>query len=203
MFMIPLLLTMGWVQGSPHSVSLKSCLGHWQTRNPLGIGSIVCDIEDAGSRWYLCQASIWLSLLLVSNIPEAFMLYRCFQKIKKGTDQLQELLGHEAYLSRRRYTKILKSYISFRFTFFREHGVIISISICQWALEVVHLFVCQIYLFFVLGQNEILDKIFHLYIGTFSAILQPSFYLMGDKAFRNDLSNKGLISALKTALMDR
>ena len=81
--------------------------------------------------------------------------------------------------------------------------MIISISICQWVLEVVHLVVYLSYVFLMYGQNFIMDNIFQVYLMAFGFVLQPSFYLMGDKAFRNDLADKGLITALKTALLDR
>ena len=86
---------------------------------------------------------------------------------------------------------------------FRENGVLISISICQWAFEIGHLFVYLSYIFLVYGQFVILDKLFNLYLMIGGEILQPSFYLMGDKAFRKDLSNKGLMIALKIAIIDR
>ena len=79
----------------------------------------------------------------------------------------------------------------------------ISISLCQWAFESGHLLVYLSYVFLAYGQSVILDKLFNLYIMICAIILQPSFYLMGDKAFRNDLSNKGLLKGLKVALIDR
>ena len=85
----------------------------------------------------------------------------------------------------------------------REQGIIISISICQWALEVANMIVYLSYVFLLYGQHDIMDNVFHLYLITFCVIVQPSFYLMGDVAFRNDLSNKGLMSALRIALIDR
>ena len=184
---MPLILTIAMLQGSPPSPALNACLGHFEItyyQKKFALPPI-CTIEDP-FRLFICQGSfLWYSTM-ASNIPEAYMLYRCFQKIKESSESVHDMIGTKAYLGRR-----------------RENGIVIAISLFQWALELGNLVVYLCYLFFVYGGSVIMDKIFNVYLMAFGAILQLSFYLMGDKAFRTDLSNKGLMHALKIALIDR
>ena len=84
--------------------------------------------------------------------------------------------------------------------FIPDNGLVISISIIQWTFEVINVFVYLLYIYFIYGYSNFLDKFFTLYLIFFMTVLQPSFYLNGDAAFRRLVANEGLIRAVKWAL---
>ena len=83
---------------------------------------------------------------------------------------------------------------------FRDNGITISISIIQWAFEVMNMVLYYSYIFLFHGNSNFMDKFFSLYLISFSMIIQPAFYLNGDFVFRRNWAVKGPIKALKIAL---
>ena len=84
----------------------------------------------------------------------------------------------------------------------RDQGVVISISIVQWSIEMCHLLIYHIYIFLIYGRSNTFDKFFHLYLISFGNIIMPLFYLNGDIRFRTNITNRGIIYALRKALLD-
>ena len=82
----------------------------------------------------------------------------------------------------------------------RDNGITISISIIQWAFEVMNMVLWYSYIFLFHGNSNFMDKFFSLYLISFTMIIQPAFYLNGDFVFRRNWAVKGPIKALKIAL---
>ena len=83
---------------------------------------------------------------------------------------------------------------------FRDNGISISISIIQWATEIINQVIYYNYFLIFHGKSNFADKLFGLYTIAFIMIVQPAFYLNGDHKFRMDWATKGPIKALKIAL---
>ena len=105
--------------------------------------------------------------------------------IKKQTEKSADLIGEKRYQIRK-----------------RDNGIVISISIIQWAVEVLHTLFTLLFFHFFQGISNYADKYFTLYLFTFTMIVQPSFYLNGDATFRRKLDQDGFLSALKSTLFE-
>ena len=90
--------------------------------------------------------------------------------------------------------------IKIYFFSFRDNGISISISIIQWAIEIINQVIYYCYIFILHGKSNFMDKLFGLYLISFTSIIQPAFYLSGDYEFRRNLATKGPIKALRIAL---
>ena len=85
------------------------------------------------------------------------------------------------------------------YLFFRDNGIVISVSIAQWVFELFNIvfFIC--FLNFIIGYSLLIDKFFGLYNVVTIMIIQPSFYLKGDETFRRNWANHGFFEAMKIA----
>ena len=83
--------------------------------------------------------------------------------------------------------------------FFRDNGIVISVSIAQWVFELFNIvfFIC--FLNFIVGYSLLIDKFFGLYNVITIMIIQPAFYLKGDETFRRNWANHGFFEAMKIA----
>ena len=86
------------------------------------------------------------------------------------------------------------------YTFFRDMGIVINISILQWIVEVAMYIFSLVFLFFMAGISSDLDKFFALFMTAFTIIVLPAFYLHGDIEFRTYLTQNGYLTALKNVL---
>ena len=73
----------------------------------------------------------------------------------------------------------------------------IRISILQWLVEILNIFIFFTYIIYFSGWNLLADKFFNLYSLAFGIIIQPAFYVGGDVQFRTTLANKGVLHAVK------
>ena len=86
---------------------------------------------------------------------------------------------------------------------FRDNGIVISTSVIQWILEMIHLMIYQTFVYIIHGYSTTSDKFFNLYFFSFVLIIQPIFYLHGDWTFRKNLDQRGLFYALRFALFNK
>ncbi len=182
--MLSIFLSVSVLHGSPDTATLSSCLGTYETHFVKSSGNKVCSfgtwIEQS-----LCKCSLLIHATLSSNIPEAFLLYPCFKAIQKQTEKSEAFLGKNSFAQRK-----------------RDNGIVISISIIQWAIEIINIVSYYSYILFLHGWSNYLDKFFSIYLISFTMIIQPSFYLNGDQTFRRSLDQKGLWSALKAVIFE-
>ena len=77
----------------------------------------------------------------------------------------------------------------------------ISISVIQWIVEVLHMTVFYFYIYMKTDYTTIMDPFFNLYIIIITVIILPSFYLKGEAAFRRNLVVHGPFKAMKNAII--
>ena len=175
-----MILTIIIVGFSPDNRSLDACLGNYEIHFDEIRGNKVCTLGTRIEK-SICSGSVFIHFLLSSNILEAYLLYKCFQAIAKQTEKSAPMIGKKSYQIR----KI-------------DNGIVISISVIQWALEVLHTIFTFSYFIFFHGISNYADKFFGLYLIIFTVIIQPAFYLNGDATFRRKLAQQGFMPALKT-----
>ena len=171
----------------PHSEPNRSnngCLGQSEL-NFDREGNSVCTLGNILGK-YSCKFFFLIYVCLSSNLPEAILLYPCFKKIQKQTEVAKQMLGKETYRRRK-----------------KDNGMVIYVSIVQWALEVINLIIYITYIFFFNGAYRIFDIYFQLYLIAFPVLIHPSFYLTGDIRFRTNLQAKGFWYALKEAIFEK
>ena len=156
------------------------CLGNYERHFNNELGNSVCSV---GAWKSICLGSLLIHSVLSSNIPESFLLYLCFEVIKKQTEKSKDVMGKKSFRIRK-----------------RDNGLVISISIIQWGIEVVNTILYYIYVIFLNGISNYADKFFSLYLITFTMIIQPSFYLYGDAEFRRSLVDHGFFVTIKNYL---
>lgn len=176
------LLAIVILQASPSPRNLDACLGHYEQHFYADMGQNVCTAGGFVLN-ILCKMSILLHMILSSNIPEAFMLYACFKAIRDQNERAKDMISEKHYHLRK-----------------RDNGIVISISIIQWILELINFIFYYIYIHFLYGNSNIADKFYSLFVITFTLIIQPGFYLTGDSEFRRNLDQNGLSVAMKEAL---
>ena len=93
---------------------------------------------------------------------------------------------------------IIKEYFHFR-----DNGIVISISVIQCIVEVVHMNVFYFYSFMLTGYSNVIDQYFNLYMIIITVIILPSFYLNGEAAFRRNLVVYGPFKAMKNAIIGK
>ena len=180
---IALILTINIIGLSAPSPYLNVCLGNYEQRfYEVKEENFFCNLGTQFER-SVCHISVVVHFLLASNILEAFLLYKCFQAIAKQTEKSAPMIGKKSYQIRK-----------------VDNGIVISISIVQWGLEVLHAIFTTIYFVFFHGISNYADKFFSLYLISFTMIIQPAFYLNGDATFRRKLAQQGFLPALKTVL---
>ena len=86
---------------------------------------------------------------------------------------------------------------------FRDNGIVISISVIQWIVEVLHMNIFYFYIYMIVGYSNIIDKFFNLYLITITIIILPSFYLKGEAAFRRNLTVNGPFKAMKNVIIGK
>ena len=99
-FAIPLLITIFLFNGSVTTRSLNGCMGQFEL-NYFEASTQICT-EGFGITWILCEIAQLIYLTLSTNIVEATMLYRCFQKIKEQTESSKDMLTKHSYIRRRK-----------------------------------------------------------------------------------------------------
>ena len=87
--------------------------------------------------------------------------------------------------------------------YFRDNGIVISISIIQWIAELIHNAIFYFYIFLLVGYSNTFDKFFNLYLITIMVIILPSFYLNGEAAFRRNLVVHGPFKAMKNVIVGK
>ena len=75
--------------------------------------------------------------------------------------------------------------------FFRDNGIVISISIAQWLFEYVNILFFHLYMHKYHGFDTLADKCFDLYNIFTMMVIAPCFYLRGDETFRRNWANLG------------
>lgn len=175
--------SIGVLAGSPDNRSLSACIGTYETHFQEKNGNLVCS-RGGFYREAFCKLCVAFHTILSSNIPEAILLFFCFKAIQQQTEKSKALISENSFQSRK-----------------RDNGIVISISIIQWGIELIHTVSYYLYVYYLHGISNYADKIFSVYLIVFHMIIQPSFYLNGDAEFRRNLSNNGLFSALKTAIL--
>lgn len=179
---LALFFTINILGSTPENRSLSACLGNYERHFVEIEGNKIRTIGTSMEK-FLCKSSVIIANVLSSNILEAFLLYFCFKAIKKQTEKSANWIGEKSY----RIRKI-------------DNGIVISISIIQWGVEVVHAILSTTFFIFCHGISNYADKFFSLYLICFTMIIQPAFYLNGDATFRRKWAQKGFLSALKMIL---
>ena len=86
---------------------------------------------------------------------------------------------------------------------FRDNGIVISISVIQWIVEVLHMNIFYFYIYMIVGYSNIIDKFFNLYLIIIMVVVLPSFYLNGEAAFRRNLVAHGPFRAMKNVIIGK
>ena len=86
---------------------------------------------------------------------------------------------------------------------FRDNGIVISISVIQWIVEVLHMNIFYFYIYMIVGYSNIIDKFFNLYLIIIMVVVLPSFYLNGEAAFRRNLVVHGPFKAIKNVIVGK
>ena len=86
---------------------------------------------------------------------------------------------------------------------FRDNGIVISISVIQWIVEVLHMTIFYLYSYMKTDYTNIIDQFFNLYAIIITVIILPSFYLNGEAAFRRNLAIYGSFKAMKNAIFGK
>ena len=84
--------------------------------------------------------------------------------------------------------------------FFRDEGLVFTITIVQWAVEVSHMIFIIIYMSLQFGKSGIVDRCFANFNAFVGIVLQPFCIFMGDSSFRRRLQEDGLWFALRKEL---
>ena len=85
--------------------------------------------------------------------------------------------------------------------FFRDNGIVISISIAQWLFEYVNILFFHLYMHKYHGFDTLADKCFDLYNIFTMMVIAPCFYLRGDETFRRNWANLGPIQTIKITFL--
>ena len=100
LFIISFFTSFFIIFGTELVIHLESCLGNYwlqydsRGHEVCGSGSVFVKVA--------CKFSFVLYFLLSSNVPEAFLLYKCFKKIGEQTESVQEMIDTASYQRRRR-----------------------------------------------------------------------------------------------------
>ena len=99
-FAIPVLITIFLFNGSVTTRSLNGCMGQFEL-NYFEASTQLCT-KGVGITWILCEIAQLLYLTFSTNIVEAAMLYRCFQKINEQTESSKDLISKNSFIRRRK-----------------------------------------------------------------------------------------------------
>ena len=78
-----------------------------------------------------------------------------------------------------------------------------SISMIQLSVEMIHIIVYSLYVYFLDGYSNLIGKLFSLYLIVITVIILPCFYLNGEAAFRRNLVTYGPIRAMKNVIIGK
>ena len=67
-----------------------------------------------------------------------------------------------------------------------DNGIVISISVIQWGIEVLHAIFTTNYFIFLHGISNYADKFFALYLISFNIIIQTAFFIKDAQSFDED-----------------
>ena len=177
LFIVSLLTSSFIIWGSEPTTTLQSCLGNYVLLYERK-GNKICSQGHPITN-LICQLSYATYMILSSNLVESFLLYKCFRKIQKQTENVQSMIDQESYYRRR-----------------RDNGIVIRISILQWCVEMANLVFYFVYVTFFLGWSSQVDKFFNVYNVAFVMIVQPGFYVCADSNFRAVLTKYGVLYAV-------
>lgn len=161
---------------------LDVCLGSYEQKFLQVHKNKICSLGSQFEK-IICQISVLVHTLMTSNILEAYLLYHCFQAIKHQTEKSAHMIGEKSYRTRK-----------------VDNGIVISISVIQWGIEVLHAIFTTNYFIFLHGISNYADKFFALYLISFNIIIQTAFYLNGDASFRRKLARQEFLPAFKAVL---
>ena len=82
------------------TLSLNNCLGRMEL-NFGKSGNIVC-LDGNKLDILLCKYCLMIQMILTSNIPEAFILYPCFKRIKHQIEKSKDLVGKQTFSNRKK-----------------------------------------------------------------------------------------------------
>ena len=86
--------------GSEPTFTEQSCLGNYVLLYDRK-GHQLCNAGSILSIW-ACKLSFVIYITLSSNLPEALLLYKCFQKIQVQIERVQSMIDEASYHRRRR-----------------------------------------------------------------------------------------------------
>ena len=110
----------------------------------------------------------------------------------------QKLPRHWLGISIIKKGKSITNYFeNFRFLW---EGLVFTITIVQWAVEVSHMIFIIIYMSLQFGKSGIVDRCFANFNAFVGIVLQPFCIFMGDSSFRRRLQEDGLLFALRKEL---
>ena len=78
----------------------------------------------------------------------------------------------------------------------RDDGIVMSISVLQWTIEMGYYVLYFVYYNIFHGCNIVADKCFIIFNFFVLFVVEPAFYINGDSQFRRKLANEGFFSAL-------
>ena len=80
--------------------------------------------------------------------------------------------------------------------YFRDEGVIFTITLWQWCLEALFNLITFIFQIFLKEKNRMVDHTFLLMCVFMSCIVLPTFYFTSGRAFRRVLKTEGFVSTM-------
>ena len=83
--------------------------------------------------------------------------------------------------------------------FFRNNGIVIGVTCWQWVMELALMILVSI-IHIIKGKNRAIEHGMVLFVSGFTYVILPTFYLMADQQFRNNLEKSGLFKAIIDAL---
>ena len=88
-------------------------------------------------------------------------------------------------------------------SFFRDEGVIVSITYWQWALELTFNLLMILFHSYVRGNERRMDDWIGISMFFFGFVVLPAFYFLADVRFRRVLDQQSIHVALWMALTQR
>ena len=82
--------------------------------------------------------------------------------------------------------------------FFRNNGIVIGVTCWQWVMELALMILVSI-IHIIKGKNRAIEHGMVLFVSGFTYVILPTFYLMADQQFRNNLEKSGLCKAIINA----
>ena len=100
-FFLPVLSCVAiYKTGIDSSPSFALCSGE-AYRNFFSTNYLFCNYENFYARW-MCRIWVYLNVLLMGNICDAFIFFFCAKAIKENMEASKDLLSKKSYINRRR-----------------------------------------------------------------------------------------------------